>query len=142
MGAFKKYKIMGWGSPRYFGKFRVKMSNFEREYLSPQGVFFGGGGNFAIVGCAIHSRVYLPNLNEVGHSLNFWRLFCNFPATKNFTGTILKILSSFFVQNFCTDRVNILFCSERKKTGSFSLNFGIWPPRSEPLFWRITKKIA
>ena len=29
----------------------------------------------------------------------------------------LKILSSFFAQNFCTDRVDILICSERNKNG-------------------------
>jgi len=35
----------------------------------------------------------------------------------------LKIISSFFAQNFCTDRVDIILCSERKKTGGFSSKF-------------------
>jgi len=44
----------------------------------------------------------------------------------------LKIISSFFAQNFCTDRVDILLCSERKITGgrSFRQNLALWPPRS------------
>ena len=42
----------------------------------------------------------------------------------------LDIISSFFGQNFCTDRVDILLCSERKKTGVFRQNLALWPPRS------------
>ena len=41
----------------------------------------------------------------------------------------LKIISSFFAQNFCTDRVDILLCSERKR-GVFRPNLALWPPRS------------
>jgi len=41
----------------------------------------------------------------------------------------LKIISSFFAQNFCTDRVDILLCFERKKTGFF-VKIWHWPPRS------------
>jgi len=40
----------------------------------------------------------------------------------------LKIISSFFAQIFCTDRVDILLCSERKKTGGFSSKFGTLAP--------------
>ena len=40
----------------------------------------------------------------------------------------LDIISSFFGQNFCTDRVDILLCSERKKTGGFSSKFGTLAP--------------
>ena len=40
----------------------------------------------------------------------------------------LEIISSFFAQNFCTDRVDILLCSERKKTGGFSSKFGTLAP--------------
>ena len=36
-----------------------------------------------------------------------------------FFSEFLEIISSFFAQNFCTDRVDILLCSERKKTGFF-----------------------
>ena len=32
----------------------------------------------------------------------------------------LKIISSFFAQNFCTDRVDILLCSENQ-------NLALWP---------------
>ena len=40
----------------------------------------------------------------------------------------LEIISSFFAQIFCTDRVDILLCSERKKTGGFSSKFGTLAP--------------
>ena len=40
----------------------------------------------------------------------------------------LEIISSFFAQNFCTDRVDILLCSEKKKTGGFSSKFGTLAP--------------
>jgi len=40
----------------------------------------------------------------------------------------LEIISSFFAQNFCTDRVDILLCSEGKKTGGFSSKFGTLAP--------------
>jgi len=42
----------------------------------------------------------------------------------------LKTISSFFAQNFCTDRVDVLLCSEKKKTGGFSSKFGTLAPRS------------
>jgi len=42
----------------------------------------------------------------------------------------LKIISSFFAQNFCTDRVDILLCSERKKRGGVGKNLVLWPRRS------------
>ena len=42
----------------------------------------------------------------------------------------LEIISSFFAKNFCTDRVDILLCSERKKTGFFPQNLSLLTPRS------------
>jgi len=44
----------------------------------------------------------------------------------------LKIISSVFAQNFCTDRVDILLCSERTKNGGNSRNLAPLgrPPRS------------
>ena len=46
----------------------------------------------------------------------------------------LEIISSFFAQNFCSDRVDILLCSERNKTGVFfRQNLALWPLRSDPL---------
>ena len=41
----------------------------------------------------------------------------------------LKIISCFFAQNFCTDRVDILLCSEaNKRGGGFSMKFGTFGP--------------
>ena len=41
----------------------------------------------------------------------------------------LEIISSFFAQNFCTDRVDILLCSKRKKMGGgVSSKFGTLAP--------------
>jgi len=44
----------------------------------------------------------------------------------------LKIISSFFAQNFCMDRVDILLCFERKerKLAVFRQNLALWTPRS------------
>jgi len=43
-----------------------------------------------------------------------------------------EIISSFFAQNFCTDRVDILLCSERNKTGGFLSKFGTLAPSKWP----------
>ena len=40
----------------------------------------------------------------------------------------LKIISSFLAQIFCTDRVDILLCSERKKNGGKSRKLGTLAP--------------
>jgi len=40
----------------------------------------------------------------------------------------LKIISSFFAQNFCTDRVDILLCSERNKNGGKCRNLAPLAP--------------
>ena len=40
----------------------------------------------------------------------------------------LKIMSCFLAQNFCTDRVDILLCSEANRKGGFSMKFGTFGP--------------
>ena len=47
----------------------------------------------------------------------------------------LKVISSFFAQNCCTERVDILLCSERNKMGGFPQNLALLPlrTRSDPL---------
>ena len=48
----------------------------------------------------------------------------------------LKIVSSFFAQNFCTNRVDILLCSERTKTGSFFVKIWHFGPFEVAHYWR------
>jgi len=58
----------------------------------------------------------------------FWRFFVIFFGLKNFKGPFIKIMSSFLSQTFCTDRVDILLCYEKKKTGGFLSKFGTLAP--------------
>ena len=67
------------------------------------------------------------NTTPLSRFLFFW----NFTIGQ--TGQIcfpefLKIISCFFAQNFCTDRVDILLCSEANKKGGFSMKFGTFGP--------------
>jgi len=45
-----------------------------------------------------------------------------------FAEFLKKIISFCFAQNFCTDRVDILLCSEANKKGAFSMKFGTFVP--------------
>jgi len=53
----------------------------------------------------------------------------------------LEIISSFYAQNSCTDRVDILLCFERNKTGVFRQNVALWPFRSDPLLATSTPRL-
>ena len=67
------------------------------------------------------------NATPLSRFLYFWN-FTIGQTGSNMFFRISRNYKQFFAQNFCTDRVDILLCSERKKTRGFSSKFGTLAP--------------